>query len=166
MRRFLGWVLVLLVLTPTAAAAHANWVKTSPDHGATLDSLPAEATVSFSEAPTKADVVLRDPDGTVHGLSPRVNGATVTVQLPATGPRGDYTLSYRVVSADGHPVSGSTTFTVTTGPAPTVQTPAPRETTTPVPGQAEASAWSTLAMAGGAALVALAAGVLFWLIRR
>jgi hypothetical protein len=38
------------------------------------------------------------------------------------GPKGNYTVGFRIVSADGHPVSGKLTFTLTTAgngtPAP------------------------------------------------
>lgn len=165
MRRCLEIFLISLVLTPTAATAHTNTVETNPDHGAVLDELPAEATVTLGEAPKQADVVLKAPDGRVQKLQARVAETTITVELPSTGPRGDYTLSYRVVSADGHPVTGSTTFTVEAGPA-AAATPVPAETgRSAVAGGAEWS-WSSLALAGGAALVALAAGLLFWLMRR
>lgn len=165
MRRCLGLFLVSLVLTPTAATAHGGGVKTNPDHGEVLEQLPAEATVSFGQAPTKADVVLETPAGTVVKLKTQISDTTVTVVLPPTGPRGDYTLSYRVVSADGHPVDGSATFTVTTGPEPAATTPAPAETVRPSTADGTGG-WSSLAMAGGAALIALAAGLLFWLMRR
>ncbi len=137
-RRRLGLLLVPLVLVPTAAAAHSNWVDTNPEHGATVETLPAEATVTVNEAPQKADVVLARPDGKVDKLKSQIVGSTVKVRLPASGPRGAYTLSYRVVSADGHPVSGSTTFTITTGPTPSA--PTPRGSTTaaaPMPNPSE-----------------------------
>lgn len=125
-RRCLGVFLVLLVFAPSSAAAHSNRVETNPPDGATLQTLPAEATVTFDEAPKTADVVLAKPDGKVDKLKTEVAGSTIKAQLPADGPRGVYTLSYRVVSADGHPVSGSVTFGVTTGPAPgTHPEPAP-----------------------------------------
>ena len=117
-RRCLGVFLVLLVVAPSSAAAHSSRVETNPSDGATLKALPAEATVTFDEAPKTADVVLARPDGKVDKLKTEVAGSTIKAHLPADGPRGVYTLSYRVVSADGHPVSGSITFGVTTGPAP------------------------------------------------
>jgi methionine-rich copper-binding protein CopC len=163
-RRCLGIFLISLVLSPTAATAHTNTVETNPDHGAVLDELPAEATVTLGEAPKQADVVLEIPDGTVQKLQTRVADTTITAELPSTGPRGDYTLSYRVVSADGHPVTGSAMFAVTTGPAPAATASAPGETARSAD-EAE-SDWSSLALAGGAALVALTAGLLFWLMRR
>ena len=162
MRRLLGLFLVSLVLLPTSVAAHTNTVEVDPADGAIVEKLPPEATMTFGETPTQVNVVLADPEGTVRKLTPEVDGSTVAVRLPAAGPRGDYTLSYRVVSADGHPVSGSSTFTVTTGPAPTTT---PTATVDPAAAQAT-TPWATLAIAGGAALVALAAGLLFWLMRR
>lgn len=164
MRRCLGLFLISLVLFPTGATAHTNVVETNPADGAVLDTLPAEATVTLGETPKKTDFVLETPDGTVHKLRPQVADTTITAELPSTGPRGEYALSYRVVSADGHPVTGSATFTVTTGPAPAATASAPGETARPAD-EAE-SAWSTLALAGAAALVALTAGLLFWLMRR
>lgn len=164
MRRCLGLFLIALVLFPTAATAHTNSVKTSPADGAVLDALPAEATVTLGEAPKKADVVLATPDGTVHKLRTQVADTTITAELPSTGPRGEYTLSYRVVSADGHPVTGSVRFTVTTGPAPAATASAPGETARSA--DEPESDWASLALAGGAALVALTAGLLFWLMRR
>lgn len=122
-RRCLGLVVVLLVLVPSAATAHSNWVETNPDHRATLSTLPPEATVTFGEEPVRADVALTSPDGKTRTLKPQIVGSVITVRLPSSGPRGTYELSYRVVSEDGHPVSGSATFTVTTGPTPSATTP-------------------------------------------
>jgi methionine-rich copper-binding protein CopC len=136
-RRCLGVFLVLLVVAPSSAAAHSSRVDTNPSDGATLETLPAEATVTFDEAPKTADVVLARPDGKVDKLKTQVVGSTIKAQLPADGPRGVYTLSYRVVSADGHPVSGSITFGVTTGPAPGAR---PEPTPSPSPSMSDA-AW-------------------------
>jgi methionine-rich copper-binding protein CopC len=124
-RRCFGLLLILLTLVPSSAVAHSNSVETSPAQGATLDALPAEATLTFDEAPTTADVVLASPDGTVHKLTSRVVGPTIRVRLPSTGPGGGYELSYRVVSPDGHPVSGSVRFTVRTGAAAEPAPPRP-----------------------------------------
>jgi methionine-rich copper-binding protein CopC len=110
--------LLVLLLVPSPATAHSSRVDTNPEDGATLETLPAEATVTFDEAPKTADVVLARPDGKVDKLKTAVAGSTIKAHLPAEGPRGVYTLSYRVVSADGHPVSGSVSFGVTTGPPP------------------------------------------------
>lgn len=127
-RRCLGLFLLALLLVPSPAAAHSDSVETNPTDGARLRTLPAEATMTFNEAPKQADVVLARPDGKVDKLAAQVIGSRVTARLPANGARGPYTLSYRVVSADGHPVSGSVSFTITTGPVPTTPRPTPSPT--------------------------------------
>ena len=106
-RRCLGMFLLALLFVPSAATAHSSEVLTNPEDGARLGTLPAEATMAFGEAPKTADVVLASPDGKVHQLPSQIDGTVVLVRLPPDGPRGTYKLSYRVVSADGHPVSGS-----------------------------------------------------------
>lgn len=130
-RRCLGIFLFAVVFVPSGAAAHSNSVETNPADGARLEALPAEATLTFNEPPKTADVVLAGPGGEVRKLNSQIVGSAIKAQLPPTGPRGSYTLSWRVVSADGHPVSGSTTFTVTPRPAAAapVPTPATSDTT-------------------------------------
>jgi hypothetical protein len=61
-------------------------------------------------------VVVTGPDGTPVQHGPvEVAGDKVTVAIRATA-SGTYHVAYRVVSDDGHPVTGETTFTVgTTG---------------------------------------------------
>jgi methionine-rich copper-binding protein CopC len=134
--RRLGMFLLALLFFPSPAAAHSNEVLTNPDNGARLESLPAEATMAFGEAPVTADVVLASPDGTVRQLRSQIEGTVVLVRIPPNGPRGTYRLSYRVVSADGHPVSGSTTFTVTTGSVPSEPGSPTRSETAPSTDQA------------------------------
>jgi methionine-rich copper-binding protein CopC len=154
-RRCIGFFLVsFLVLVPSSAIAHSSSVETNPDDGATLESLPAEATVSFNEAPKTADVVLARPDGEVRKLSTQVVGSTIRVRLPAGGPSGRYVLSYRVVSADGHPVSDTITFTVANGSAANVTAPVePTPTAEPARGPFGA-------IVIGVALVGVAASIL------
>lgn len=160
-RRSLGLLLLVLLLAPTAAAAHSNSVETKPEQGANLETLPAEASVTFNEPPQTASVVLKSPDGTVHKLKTTVAGSTITVQLPADGPRGAYTLSYRVVSADGHPVSGSVRFTVTTGPTAATPTKAPTKAPTEPPAQTTASDRGSLVpIVIGVAVLGIASTVL------
>jgi hypothetical protein len=54
----------------------------------------------------------------------QVEGSTVTQQLRPLGPKGAYTVAWRVVSADGHPISGTFGFTLTTaGTGPTTDGP-------------------------------------------
>src|SRR4029077_8527213 len=45
---------------------------------------------------------------------PRVDGAVISIDVMPLGPAGTYTVKYRVPSADGHVVSGSWPFHLTT----------------------------------------------------
>ena len=65
---------------------------------------------TFSDAMTEeyAKVAVTSPDGkSAASGEPRVSGKTVTLALAPTSRAGRYMVGYRVVSADGHPVSGS-----------------------------------------------------------
>jgi hypothetical protein len=75
-----------------------------------------------------AYVIVTAPDGTsVARGAPRVDGPVVSQDI-TSGPDGTYTMAYRVVSEDGHPLAGEITFTVgatsAAGPSGTGPTPA------------------------------------------
>lgn len=110
-------LLVSFVLGSTPAYAHAALVSADPADGTRLDAVPKSVTLEFSEdIATPAYVVITAPDGsrvktgTIDALD-----KTVTATVAAVDMKGTYVMSYRVVSFDGHPVEGSTTFDVTTG---------------------------------------------------
>jgi methionine-rich copper-binding protein CopC len=110
----------LLVLPAAPASAHAELVGSNPKDGATVQRLPTEVQLEFDEEVfTPAYVQVTASDGTKVGAgAPDVAGTTVTLPLTQDGPSGSYTVAYRVVSDDGHPVTGEITFDVTTGPPP------------------------------------------------
>lgn len=109
----LGGAVALLWAAP-GASAHASLVTSDPREGQTLDALPAAVSFEFSEAMSEpAYVVVTAPDGSsVTTGEPQVDGAIVSQQLASGGGPGTYTMAYRAVSADGHPVTGQITFTV------------------------------------------------------
>jgi methionine-rich copper-binding protein CopC len=99
------------------AEAHASLISSSPEDGASITQLPASVTFTFDEDMAQpAFVAVTAPDGTstLDG-DPVVAGATVSQDITTVEEQGIYSMSYRVVSADGHPVTGTITFTVTTG---------------------------------------------------
>lgn len=113
----LAAVFASLVLGSVPAYAHAALVSTDPGDGARIATAPTKVTLTFNEnVATPAFVVVTAPDGTrVKSGKVTVLDHTVSASLAATDMKGTYTLSYRVVSADSHPVEGSSTFDVTTG---------------------------------------------------
>ncbi len=127
--RALALVLLVLGLTPVGtgpAAAHAALVSSDPRDGARLERLPDRVSLTFTEeVATPAYVVVRASDGRqLASGNPEVEGATVSQALGAaddgggetaedTGEvSGEVTVAYRIVSTDGHPVTGELTFAV------------------------------------------------------
>ena len=149
------------------AAAHADLVSSDPADGATLAAAPAAITLTFSD-PLFVDGVqmsLVTAEGTlVPSDPPAVSEATATLTWPATAGPGSYEVGYRVVSTDGHPVSGAISFTIEATAVPEA-TSAPAPTTVPLePGaSATAAAGSTSPspplMLGAALLAALAVAI-------
>lgn len=131
MPKFLALVgvalLASLALSSSPAAAHAALVGTDPADGARLDVAPTEVSLGFNEnIATPAFVVITAPDGTrVKTGTVKAIDKTVTAAVAPVDLKGTYSMSYRVVSSDGHPVEGTTTFDVATGS--TVKQVAPAE---------------------------------------
>ncbi|GAB2869698.1 copper resistance CopC family protein [Streptomyces mayteni] len=97
------------------ASAHTGLTSSDPADGAELSTAPASVTLTFSD-PMDAEysqVAVTDADeSSVTEGEPRVDGSLVTQPLAADVPPGRYAVAYRVVSADGHPVSGGLGFRV------------------------------------------------------
>ncbi|MGH1563251.1 copper resistance CopC family protein [Mumia sp. DW29H23] len=110
-------VVGLLLVSSPAAVGHAVLVSTSPEDGSTVATLPSEIVFTFNEnVTTPAYVAVEAPDGTkVTAGDARTDDTAVRAALTDAGIAGEYRASYRVVSADGHPISGSVYFTVTEG---------------------------------------------------
>lgn len=105
--------LLLAALWPGVASAHAGLVGSDPEEGATLDAAPRQVTLSFNEdIGEPAFVVVRADGADVAQGDPQVDGGTVTQAVRADAAGGEWTLAYRVVSADGHPVTGEIGFEV------------------------------------------------------
>ena len=130
-------VLMLLVLsipliTTSALPAHAHTSLefSTPSDSQSIEFLPNELSASFDEdlIEIEGEVVntleLQSADGTKYVLSSAtIAGPTVSATVGAGEyPAGDYLLKYRVVSADGHPVTGEIRFSTqsltTIGSAP------------------------------------------------
>lgn len=122
--------LALLVLGSGPASAHAALVGSDPEDGSSLPSAPTSITVEFNEnIAQRAFVAVAAPDGTQLAVSNiRAVDRTVTATVAAGDQKGRYSASYRVVSADGHPVTGTFTYDVTTGRTVS-QVDAPKEET-------------------------------------
>lgn len=123
-------VLVLIVLGSGPASAHAALVGSDPEDGTSLESAPTSITLTFNENIAKrAFVAVTAPDGTQLDVRDiRAVDRTVTATVAVGDQKGRYSASYRVVSADGHPVTGTLTYDVATGRTVS-QVDAPKEET-------------------------------------
>jgi copper resistance protein C len=156
----LGVLLTVLALTaaPTASA-HATRIRTDPAVGAVLATGPSQVSATFNEhlQTTFSAMTVVGPDGNLWSTGqPRVQGAVISVDVMPVGPAGTYTVNYRVTSADGHVVSGSWPFQLTTAGT---GRPGPQAA---APGNAgRIPAWQFLAIG---AVLAVGAG--WWALRR
>lgn len=105
--------LVAALLSGGRADAHAQLVAADPTAGAIVAEAPAAVTLSFSE-PVRPLVARWFPSGggAPVDVAPRPEGAQIIVPLPDGISSGTSVLSWRVVSADGHPVGGSHVFSI------------------------------------------------------
>ena len=117
MRRLLLLVISLFLIAP--ASAHTSLVSSTPESGAVLNEVPAEVRLKFNEDLLLVDTKNPNRIEVVNGIGQVVSGMTV-VEGPeiftaldlSLEPSGEYSVKYRVVSADGHPVEGEYQFTV------------------------------------------------------
>jgi len=109
----LALVLVGAVAVGGTASAHTGLSSSDPADGAVLTAPPARVTLVF-DAPMVnigATVLIAGPDGQQYPAgTPVVDSTDVRTDVPALGPAGQYTVTYRVVSGDGHPVEGQILF--------------------------------------------------------
>lgn len=121
----------VLALTAAPAAAHNELRSSNPADGAALTALPPAVVLTFAENadPRFVRIAATGPDRrSLAAGAPVVTGAVVRQPLAAGTASGTYTVAFRVVSRDGHPVQGSVTFTATlpaTGGGPSGAAPSP-----------------------------------------
>lgn len=110
--------MVLLLVRAPSVAAHAILESANPAAGSVVDSSPAELLLDYSEPVSFGDDAVRlfDADGEpVEVGRPEHSdggGSRIVVDVPAELDRGSYVVSWRVTSADSHPISGAYTFSV------------------------------------------------------
>ncbi|WP_239015168.1 copper resistance protein CopC [Streptomyces sp. CdTB01] len=114
----LGTVLALLLGGAGAASAHATLNRSDPADSAVVKTAPKQITLTFSEAVTLSDGSLRvlSPKNLRVDRGPVGHAAgkadTARVTLAGKLPEGTYTVAWRAVSSDSHPISGAFTFSL------------------------------------------------------
>lgn len=122
LRRVLaGAVVVAAAMTAalggaTAASAHDSLVSSSPAEGESVSSL-SEVSLDFSANLLGYDggniVIVLGPDGRHYESECAALAGPDLTTAVALGDPGDYSIEWRAVSSDGHPVSGVIPFTYT-----------------------------------------------------
>jgi copper transport protein len=115
----LGAWAVLAISGATPALAHATVVGSDPAESSRLQSPPSKVTMTFSEDVSLGAGYLKVVDSKSNIVSngdAKVEGRNVTVPLKSGLGDGSYIVSYRITSADSHPIAGAYAFVVGDGP--------------------------------------------------
>lgn len=126
-----GGVCLVALLLPARALAHATPVSIQPADGGVVSVGPSTVRVFFDEGirPEPGIRAVRNTGGSVLDGAARVEGGReLVIPLRSGLSPGGYTVLWRVLSEDGHPVAGVTTFAVGAGqPRPQPALAAPSE---------------------------------------
>ena len=120
--------MIALVLGASPAFAHAQFESSDPADGASLATAPQTVTLTFSDSMRQGfnTVTVTGPDGVQYQAGePTAQDSSVSVGVNPLGPAGVYQIGYRVLSDDGHPITGQIGFTLTQPGTAAAATPAP-----------------------------------------
>ncbi|GAA0134828.1 copper transporter YcnJ [Paenibacillus sp. YSY-4.3] len=136
----------LLFSLPASVSAHAYVVASSPGENEVLEGAPASVSITFNEPIEKAfhSIQVTDPSGqqAANGESriDDANSARLIADLKPDLPNGIYTVNYKVLSSDGHTVTGTFPFII--GDAAAAQNPAAANES----GSSQEHVWPKLAL--------------------
>lgn len=152
------------------ALAHNVLISSDPKDGAALDAGPQTITLTFDQPVNGGEklntITVTGPDESRWEAAgePTIKNNSVTAQVRPLGPVAEYTVSYRILSADGHPVRGSLKFSLTTAgtgtPAPAVEAESTETSATGSVGEMLIWPWilGAVVLLGGGVFLALRGG--------
>ena len=120
MKRVLLGAIAIILITSPMAQAHSRVVSSNPAAGSTITKMPAAISLTANEELVKLNgkeiskISLIAPDKSSVKLG-AISANKLTISAPIlqkSFKSGAYTINYRIISADGHPVSGNFTFTL------------------------------------------------------
>lgn len=170
-----------LLFAASPAQAHDELLGSDPASGSTVDALPAQISFTFSGIIATDDgaseVSVTDASGTELTDGAPTAQDNVLTQALAGEASGTLSVLWKVVSSDGHPISGEFEFTVSGAPTPTptttpeptattdpTQTPTPTPSSSAPPADSGTSSWPWII--AGLVLAAIAGAVLYLLVSR
>ncbi|MFF1385123.1 copper resistance protein CopC [Arthrobacter sp. NPDC058288] len=185
LRALIGALLFTAAVLAAAApaSAHDAAESSSPAQGSTVATPPEKVSVTFNKDPLAlgSQIQVKDAAGTNWAEGPvEIVDNVASQKLRPGAPAGEFTVVWRVVSSDSHPIEGTFTFTATAaapgsgatgstpgssttaGEVPTAGTAQPGTTSAPVPAPdaSEPFPWSLVLFAGTALGILVALGVL------
>jgi methionine-rich copper-binding protein CopC len=104
-------------LVTGSASAHAHLQRATPAEGSTLTASPPALELTFSEAARLTALWIQkdqEPKQPIKDL-PTTSGKTLRLALSPLTP-GAYTVTWRVLSADGHVMPGALHFKISSAP--------------------------------------------------
>lgn len=115
----LGCVVALflsVLLGATAASAHSELESISPANGSTVATAVRTITLTFNDEVSSPRIVVRGSNKTLVTGTTRRNGERVVFTATRPLRSGTFTVNWRVRSADGHFISGTSRFAVKQAP--------------------------------------------------
>ena len=115
----LGCVVALflsVLLGATAASAHSELESISPANGSTVATAVRTITLTFNEEVSSPRIVVRGSNKTLVTGTTRRNSEKVIFTTTRALRNGAFTVNWRVRSADGHFISGTSRFAVKQAP--------------------------------------------------
>lgn len=151
MTRF-AWfcAVVIFALSSSPAWSHSQVISSNPEDGEVVSALPEMVELEFNEELREpAFVAVVAPDGTSLETQTRIDGNRAIASVAPSPLTGQFAMNYRVVSADGHPISGSVSFVVETK----------SDTASPDPASANQGGKSNQDSPGGSSMFGLGIGL-------
>ena len=167
-KKILGLYVALLIISPTYAFAHGEMVRADPAANSRVFSAPAEVSIEFDGKlqvlgnATINIITIKDDKGQIisEPIS-TVEGMKITSKLTSLEVTDLISVSYRIVSEDGHPVEGEYSFTV--GETPVAMSAYGEETAEEEVETAEENGGNLLVNGVG---ILILIGIVFGIVRR
>lgn len=158
--------LAMAVVVPAAPAwAHNELTTSTPTDGAHLATPPGQVVLTFAQGLDQryTQIVVTDTHREpMPAKPPTVSGTSAILDIEGDLPDDVYTVAYRVVSPDGHPVQGALTFSVGAATAAAVSPSDAPVAAAPAAESQSDLPTAALVAAVAAAAVAIAGGWAFW----
>jgi copper resistance protein C len=154
-----------MAFTSAPAFAHSALISSNPEQGSVIEVIPADFSLTFNEELISIEgqsvntLSLSGASGESYSLSEtEIAGEFLSASaLAGQYPAGDYLLTYRAVSADGHPITGEITFTVQS--STTIDSPMEEPVTTSTTTEPEPAGALTYLLIGLILLLGIASRV-------